>query len=206
MSRSTYNRRSLLASSAYRILSTVHAVIRIFTSLAVLALAMMAATMSVGFYLGDIHGIRDADTLRWASVHRLLGVAAALVVVLVNSIVVTYFIGTSRWCKEVVETYGLAPELIRRSVTLKRRTFPWALMSMLVIVAVVALGGAADPASGRQGTEHWVIPHFVGALLGLAFLAYSFFVQGQNIAVHHEVINDIVAAVRRIRVERGLEV
>src|SRR4051812_48988881 len=32
------------------------------------------------------------------TVHMLLGAAAALVTVLVNSITVTYFIGTSRWC------------------------------------------------------------------------------------------------------------
>ncbi len=138
--------------------------IRIFTSLAVVALAMMALTLVVGLAIGDIHGQRSIDTLHWASVHRLLGVAAALVVVLVNSIVVTYFIGTSRWCKEVVETYGLDAQFVRRSLTLKRRTFPWALMSMLVIVGVVALGGAADPATGRQGTEHWVVPHLIGAL------------------------------------------
>ncbi len=77
---------------------------------------------------------------------------------------------------------------------------------MLVIVGVVALGGAADPASGRQGTEHWVTPHLIGALVGLAFIAYAFFVQGTNIAAHHAVINDIVAEVRRVRSERGLEV
>lgn len=180
--------------------------IRIFISLVVVALVMMAAALVFGLYVGDLHSEHTPDTLRWASVHRLLGVAAALVVVLVNSIVVTYFIGTSRWCKEVVETYGLDAEFIRRSVVLKRRTFPWALMSMLAIVGVVALGGAADPASGRQGTEHWVMPHLIGALVGLAFIAYAFFVQGQNIAAHHQVINDIVAEVRRIRVERGLEV
>jgi hypothetical protein len=106
----------------------------------------------------------------------------------------------------VAETYALNPEFVRRSVTLKRRTFPWALLSMLVIVGIVALGGAADPASGRQGTEQWVTPHLIGALVGLAFIAYSFFMQGQGIAAHHQVINDIVAEVRRIRIERGLEV
>lgn len=180
--------------------------IRIFTSLVVVALLMMAAALLLGLYVGDLHQQPAADTLRWASVHRLVGVAAALVVVLVNSIVVTYFIGTSRWCKEVVETYGLDSEFVRRSVTLKRRSFPWALMSMLAIVGVVALGGAADPASGRQGTEHWVTPHLIGSLIGLAFIAYAFFIQGQNIAAHHQVINDIVAQVRRIRSERGLQV
>ena len=34
-------------------------------------------------------------------------------VVLVESVVVTYFIGTSRWCKEVVETYRLDPAAVQ---------------------------------------------------------------------------------------------
>jgi hypothetical protein len=52
---------------------------------------------------------------RRAAVHILLGVLAALVTVLVNSISVTYFIGTSRWCKEVADVYHLDPELPRRT-------------------------------------------------------------------------------------------
>jgi hypothetical protein len=180
--------------------------IRIFITLALFALLMMLAALVLGLYLGDIHGLQDPDKLRWAMVHRLLGMGAALAVVLVDSIVVTYFIGTSRWCKEVVETYRLEEEFVRRSVMLKRRTFPWALLSMLTVVVVGALGAAADPMSGRPGTENWVNVHLLGAFAGLAFIAVSFFFQAQNIAAHHAVINDIVAQVRRIRIERGLEV
>ena len=124
---------------------------RIFTSLAWLALAMMGAALVVGLSIGELNRDASVETLRWATVHRLSGVAAALAVVLVNSIVVTYFIGTSRWCKEVSETYALDPSLVRRSTLLKRRTFPWALLGMLAVVGVIALGGAADPATGRPG-------------------------------------------------------
>jgi hypothetical protein len=180
--------------------------IRIFTTLALFSLLMMTAALVIGLYLGDIHGSQDPDTLRWAMVHRLLGMGAALAVVLVDSIVVTYFIGTSRWCKEVVETYRLDAKLLARSVILKRRTFPWALLSMLVVVCVGALGAAADPMSGRPGTENWVNVHLIGAFAGLVFIAVSFYFQAQNVAAHHTVINDIVAEVRLIRAERGLEV
>src|SRR3989337_2072811 len=103
---------------------------------------MMAAALILGLSVGDLYHDRSADTLRWATVHRLTGVAAALVVVLVNSIVVTYFIGTSRWCKEVSETYGLDRALVHRGTQLKRRTFPWAVMGMLTVVGLIALGGA----------------------------------------------------------------
>jgi hypothetical protein len=129
-----------------------------------------------------------------------------LAVLLVNSIVVTYFIGTSRWCKEVSETYGLDLSLIRRSTILKRRTFPWAVMGMLTAVGVVALGGAADPATGNAGTENWVTPHLLGACCGLMLIGWSFFVEWQNIHANYLIIEDVLAQVKRIRTERGLEV
>ena len=79
---------------------------RIFTILAWVAILMVAANLILGLSLGDLREL-DPTVLRWATVHRLAGVAAGLAVVLVNSIVVTYFIGTSRWVKEVTETYRL---------------------------------------------------------------------------------------------------
>jgi hypothetical protein len=181
-------------------------VTRIFISLAWFALVMMAATFVLGLALGDFHQNHSADTLRWATVHRLAGIGAALAVLLVNSIVVTYFIGTSRWCKEVSEAYGLDLSFVRRGTALKRRTFPWAVMGMLTVVGVVALGGAADPATGRAGTEAWVIPHLLGAGAGLMLIAWAFVVEWQNIHANYLVIEDVLAQVKRIRTERGLEV
>ena len=175
-------------------------------TLAWFALVMMGATLIVGLSIGDLHTEHTEEMLRWATVHRLAGVATALAVVLVNSIVVTYFIGTSRWCKEVCETYGLDVSLIRRSTRLKRRTFPWAVMGMLAVVGVIALGGAADPATGMPHTRDWVTPHLLGAMTGLLFIAWAFFVEWKYIEANHVVIADVLAEVRRIRLERGLEV
>jgi uncharacterized membrane protein len=82
---------------------------------------------------------RPSQTTRhWATIHRLTGVAAALGVVFVHSLIVTYFIGTTRWCREVVETYRLDTGLVRASNQLKRRTFPWALAGMLAVVGIIA--------------------------------------------------------------------
>ena len=87
---------------------------KIFRVLASFAVVFVLATLMLGFSLRshDIRDVHDAAGQRWATVHRLSGVAAALAVVLVNSIVVTYFVGTSRWCKEVAETYQLAPSFV----------------------------------------------------------------------------------------------
>ena len=179
---------------------------RIFISLAWFALVMMGAALVLGLSVGDLHQDPSDAALRWATVHRLTGIAAALVVVLVNSIVVTYFIGTSRWCKEVSETYLLEPTFVARSNRLKRRTFPWAVTGMLTVVGVIALGGAADPATGRQGTENWVTPHMLGALAGMMLVAWCFWVEGQNIVANQTVIADVMTQVRRMRAQRGLEV
>ena len=178
---------------------------RIFTILAWFAILLMAAVVVLGLMVGDLHTAPTQDTLVWARVHRLIGVAAAMVVVLVNSIAVTYFIGTSRWCKEVVDTYSLDRELARRSARLKRRTFPWAVMAMLSVVGVSALGAAADPGTLRPGTENWVTSHLAAALAGLAVVAWAFFVEWNNIFANHGVISDILAEVKRIRAEHGLD-
>ena len=141
---------------------------------------------------------------RVAAVHILLGILAALVTVLVNSISVTYFIGTSRWCKEVADVYRLDPELPRGSARLKRRSFPWALMGVLVAVGIVTLGAAADPGTLRQGTGAWVLPHALAAIVGTALIAGSLYVQYGRIVAHYQIIQAILAQVQRIRRERGL--
>src|SRR5436305_10372787 len=85
------------------------AVIRIFTTLALFTLAVLAVTLCLGLYLGDlhdpalVHNPKFEQIKQLAMIHKMFGLASALCVVLVNSIVVTYFVGTSRWCKEVVE-------------------------------------------------------------------------------------------------------
>jgi hypothetical protein len=186
--------------------------IRIFTTLALVSIAALVATLLLGFSIGDLNDpdLRHSDQLprlvNLAMVHKMSGLASALIVVLVNSIVVTYFVGTGRWCKEVVEAYSLDLDLVRRSVTIKRRTFPWAVMAMLAIVGVSALGAAADPGRMQPGTEHWAIPHLIGALAGIGFIAWAFVIEAQRIREQQDVISLVLREVKRIRDERGLDV
>lgn len=141
-----------------------------------------------------------------AIVHILLGVAAALVAVLVNSICVTYFVGTSRWIREVVETYDFPPAWIAEANRIKRRTFPWAVAGMLTAVGIIALGAAAHPGTIRAGTASWVAPHMLGSMLGTAFIAWAFFLQHQRIYANYAIIQRIVANVREVRRAKGLDV
>jgi len=126
-------------------------------------------------------------------------------VVFVHSIAVTYFIGTSRWCKEVTETYPLDPVLLRRSTNLKRKTFPWCLLGMLGVVGVAALGAASDPGTGGANTAWWATIHLAGAWGGLVLIAWTYYRVWINIVANQGVIEQIVAAVAVIRQERGLD-
>jgi hypothetical protein len=178
----------------------------VFSRAAWFAVALLAATAGLGLWLGDLHGVTDPARLRWGTVHRLSGVLAALVVVLVNSMAVTYFIGTGRWCREVVETYALDAALVERSRRLKRAAFPPAVAGMLAVVGIVALGGAADPATGRPGSADWVTWHLVGGLGLAAAIAWCFQAQLPAIRRQQALIDEVMAAVRSERLVRGLDV
>lgn len=178
---------------------------RILFTLASLALILMVTALVIGLSIGDLYDKPSADTLHWATIHRLTGVAAALAVVFVESIVVTYFIGTSRWCKEVVETYKMNPITVAESNQLKRRAFAWSVTGMLTIVGVIALGAAADPATGRANTEAWTTFHLLGAIAGTILIAWTFFSAWQYVWANQSIIGRITAEVARIRRQRGLD-
>jgi len=183
---------------------------RIFPVLAAVAVLFLAVSLALGLRIGDPLGGADKAALGRIGPHFLVGLATCLIVVLVMSIAVTYFIGTGRWCREVSDTYRLDPQFAARSNRLKRSAFPYALGGMLVMVIVAALGAAGDPAAALQvqppGGLPWSTVHLAAALLGTAFLAFSFVMLWLAIDEHRRVIADILAEVRRIRQEKGLEV
>jgi hypothetical protein len=180
---------------------------RILFTLASFSIILLITALVLGLGIGDLYAKPQPtnDTLHWATVHRLTGIAAALAVVFVESVVVTYFIGTSRWCKEVAETYRLDRTIVDASNHLKRRTFPWALAGTLAVVAIIALGGAADPATGRPNTQLWADWHLFGACLGILLIAWTYLVAWNSIQANHAIIQQLVGEVARIRRQRGLD-
>jgi hypothetical protein len=179
---------------------------RIFPMLASLSLMLMAVALMLGFSIGNLYtSPPDPSALAWRGRHMLTGVSAALAVVLVESIAVTYFIGTGRWCKEVTETYQLPPSDLDESIRLKRRTFPWCVLGMLTVVALGALGAASDPGTGRPNTASFAPVHQIAALVGFCIVAWTYYRIWLNMADNQEVIARIVAQVQRIRAERGLD-
>lgn len=179
---------------------------RIFPTLASLSLMLYALALVLGLGIGDLYDNPTQEVVGQKGTHLLAGTAAALFVVFVESIAVTYFVGTSRWCKEVTETYRLDPGDLASSTRLKRRTFPLAVAGMLAVVGIGALGAASDPGTGRAGTATMASIHLTAALAGLCFVGWTYYRTWLNISDNQAVIARIVAKVRAIRIEKGLEV
>ena len=174
---------------------------RIFPFLLLLAAAFVAATMALGFLVGPSQKVAD----HWYKLHFLVAVTTAIVLMLVNAIVLTYFIGTSRWCREVTDAYSLPPECAGQSNRLKRRTFPFTLANMLVVVGLAALGAAADTSSTKLLGIDWAELHLLGVLVGLAFMAWASFVQWSHLRANQQVIQRVLDQVRGIRAAKGLD-
>jgi hypothetical protein len=151
--------------------------------------------------LRELKAERDAlgTTMNLAEWHRLLGIGTALVVILVNSIVVTYFIGTGRWCREVSETYELDPKFVDDSIALKRRAIPWSVLGTAAVIVTVALGGSADPvATGRlDRSPVWAEAHLIAAVTTVALVAICFYIQWVKVSDNAIIIERILEAVRR---------
>lgn len=199
-------------------------------SLSLLPALLVLVTMGVGWWIGDFNGgyasVLQARTenpnaqsdeliailepldepLRRFNMHFQLGLASALAVVLINSLSVTYLIGTSRWVKEVCDAYGLDNKYVAQSTKLKRSTFPWSIMGVLSILAIVACGAAADPGTGRATTSNWVTPHMIVAMIGSCVILIAILLQATNLHQNSQVIAEVVADVRKERQLRGLPV
>ncbi len=141
-----------------------------------------------------------------SSFHKMVAILAAIITVLVNSIVVTHFVGTSRWCKEVVTAYSLDNSYAQRSAGIKRQSFPWSLLGVLTTLGIIALGAASDPATLRSDTAKWVLPHQWAAFGGISLIATSYVIQMLKIQDHSALVEEMLEKVRAIRIERGLEV
>jgi hypothetical protein len=183
------------------------AMTRMLPTLASLSLMLYATAIALGLTIGDLYTQPVAEAaVAWRARHMLTGVAAALAVVFVESIVVTYFIGTGRWVKEVTETYRLPAADLVESSRLKRRTFPLALVGMLTVVGVGSMGAASDPgALGPDRSVHWTDWHLAAAFLGLCVVGWTYYRAWLNIVAQQGVITRVVSQVQQIRQEMGLD-
>ncbi|HUG67422.1 MAG TPA: hypothetical protein VMM76_06705 [Pirellulaceae bacterium] len=136
--------------------------------------------------------------------HFWIGIIATLVTLLVNSISVTYFIGTNRWCREVVDAFSLDQELAKRSQHLKRKAFPWSLIAISLILVIAGLGAASDPVRLNPNAADWVAYHWGLAMLGIAVIGGCLLAQVALIGENYELIKEILAAAEQERERRRI--
>jgi len=134
--------------------------------------------------------------------HIWLGMGAALVTLLVNSISVTYFIGTNRWCREVVDAFSLDQDLAQRSQRFKRRAFPWSFTAILLMLFIAGLGAASDPVTLNPDAADWVQYHWGLAMLGIVVIGGCLLAQVALIGKNYQLINEILVAAEEERERR----
>jgi len=170
---------------------------RIFTTLAAIITLSLLVTIGFGFWSMALEVTMFKKDIY--VIHFCLGLFTAIGILLVHSIIFTYFLGTGRWVKEVGIAYQLPDQLLPKLTReLKREVFPAALFAMLIGIATAAAG------AGRQlGEWHWSI-HLTLALVTLMVNLWAFTVEHRCVSMNAGVIDAVLAEVDRIRAERGL--
>jgi uncharacterized membrane protein len=177
---------------------------RIFLTLALVANGALVVTLLLGWRIVDPAslepGARNAVT--W---HLLTALGAALLVLLVHAVALTYFMGTGRWLEETCDAYRLGSEARDANVRLKYRVIPGMVACITLVVLTGAFGAMADPAA--NAFKSWASSVHLG--LALAMLLANVFVswvEQRAIARNGGLVDAVVTQVRQIRRERGLDV
>ena len=182
---------------------------RIFTTLALCSTAVLVAALWLGLDIGDAR-VRESAVQSRVTVHFLAGVAALVFAVLVHTLVITYFMGTGRWLQETCAAYRLGKDWQTRSRDLKWRLYPAVVASLLALIATGAFGGAADPASavGFRGIGPLSAAqvHLCVAIAALLLNGVVNMMEYVALRRNGMLVSEVLADVRRIRIERGLEV
>lgn len=114
--------------------------IPLYLGLCLAALAVAALAFERGLAIGQARE-REAAI----EVHQLLGLSAAVLLLIVQCAVFVYFLGTGKAIKTAVEMRGLDKTLARRTRSLKGRTFPFATFASVAVVVASVLSGSSEP-------------------------------------------------------------
>lgn len=177
---------------------------RIFLTLASIANGALLITLILGWRIVDPAslepGARNAVTL-----HMLTALGAALLVLLVHAVALTYFMGTGRWLEETCTAYSLGPEARAANISLKYRVIPGMVLCMLLIVFTGAFGAMADPAANTHRPSAAHVHFGLAVTTMLANLLVSW-IEQRAIVRNGRLVDAVVERVNAMRRERGLDV
>jgi len=182
---------------------------RIFLPLCGLSVLLLVIAFVLGLQIGDLK-IPDRAVQAAFARHFLTALGALCFATLVHAIVLTYFMGTGRWIEETSQAYQLQATFHQDNQRIKYRLVPAIVACFLLLLATGAFGAAADPGSPVQFAGAWGLTaarwHQTIAILTLvANLAVNYW---EYIALFRngEIVDGVLAEVRRIRLEKGLAV
>ena len=182
---------------------------RIFITLSFCGTALLGLSVFLGLGIGDA-ATRDPAVQSAVGNHMMIGLGGLIFAALVHAICFTYFMGTGRWIEETSSAYKLADGFFRENQTIKYRTLPGMMSSIILLVLIGAFGAAADPASA-VGFKGWfgMTPATIHLVIVIAAIAVNLAAnvhEFRSIERNGEIIESVMDEVRRIRTERGLPV
>jgi hypothetical protein len=180
---------------------------RIFLTLAVVGTALLIASFVLGLEIGDPRSVSPA-TRRLMSLHLLTSVAALIFAALVHAVLLTYFMGTSRWLEEARLAYKLEPHWNAENRRLKYQTIPLMAACLLLLILNIPLGAlSVDRGNWTLPGGHALSPsqvHFAFALLTIVVNLAVNGLEYRAIDRNSQLVGEVVVEVRRIRQEHGL--
>ena len=174
---------------------------------------LSSASLIVALVLGlmiDDPTVRSTAVQNGVQYHFLAALAGLVLATMVHAIVLTYFMGTGRWIEETTQAYRIDPAWYARCSRIKYRTIPLMVLCFFMLVVTGAFGAAADPASPMQVRAWAGIPmatiHLSLALITIAINLLVNWLEFRALEENGQIVDQILAEVRRIRVEKGLAV
>jgi hypothetical protein len=173
------------------------------------SLILLVGAFVLGLTIGDPKS-RDEAVQTHVGWHIDAAMGALVFSALVHAIVLTYFMGTGRWIEETSTAYSLPATFYGESKSIKYRTIPAMVACLVLLVLTGAFGSMADPASPSSAKTLFGMPpgtvHLAAAVLTLSAQALILLWEYQALHRNGEIIQRVMAEVRRIREERGLPV
>jgi hypothetical protein len=166
----------------------------IFLTLAVVSTLLLVASFVLGCEIGDVRSVSPL-TQKLLSYHLLISVAALIFAALVHAVLLTYFMGTSRWLEEARQAYKFDARWSDENRRLKYRAIPTMVVCLLLLIANIPLGAVAP------SSVHLLVA-ILTILVNLAVNAMEYAAIRRN----GELIAAVVSEVRRIRETLGLPV